>query len=308
MPPGRMVTLDSPLFKCCQNLKTLGLADDSTAKALLRRAADQVKPIMARRGWAVPYLCEFYPRSPNLLGLNHNHGERIDVRLRSPSNKHSFLPYHNILGTLLHELVHIEVGPHNAAFYKLLNELNEECEKLMAAGNDGSSEVSSGAFEGGGTRLGDWSHTTVPRYLARDKALAAAQRRRRVGTIMARGGGRLGGSADIARLCDPREMALAAAERRIHDEVWCASARGEDGAPAEKDQTGSLEEVIDVDDDSVIVISDKDEEGHGGTSRRDTRMRKAEKRSQEQRQTPATSIPVRRNSAALAAMRRAGQG
>lgn len=36
---------------------------------------------------------------------------------------------------MLHELVHMEINPHNAKFYKMLDELRVECEKLMREGN-----------------------------------------------------------------------------------------------------------------------------------------------------------------------------
>ena len=35
---------------------------------------------------------------------------------------------------MLHELVHMEIGPHSAKFYKMLDELRDECEKLMREG------------------------------------------------------------------------------------------------------------------------------------------------------------------------------
>lgn len=38
-----------------------------------------------------------------LLGLNVNKGQRIDIRLRSPNDESIFLPYDDLLGTLLHE-------------------------------------------------------------------------------------------------------------------------------------------------------------------------------------------------------------
>lgn len=47
---------------------------------------------------------------PGNAGLNVNRGARIKVRLRQPGDKGSFLPYNSILGTLLHELVHNEIG------------------------------------------------------------------------------------------------------------------------------------------------------------------------------------------------------
>ena len=44
----------------------------------------------------------------------------------------SFIDFESVLGTLLHELVHIAYGPHDAQFYKLLDELQNECESDMA--------------------------------------------------------------------------------------------------------------------------------------------------------------------------------
>lgn len=46
----------------------------------------------------------------------------------------SFYPYEALLHTMLHELVHMEIGPHSAKFYKMLDELRDECEKLMRNG------------------------------------------------------------------------------------------------------------------------------------------------------------------------------
>ena len=38
----------------------------------------------------------------------------------------TFLDYMEILGTALHELAHMEVGPHNAMFYSLMDRLEDE--------------------------------------------------------------------------------------------------------------------------------------------------------------------------------------
>lgn len=288
-----MVTLDSDIFKCCQKLKTLEWHNDAQAKSLLQRAADQVKPIMARRKWAVPLLNEFYPQMPNLLGLNHNHGQRIDIRLRSPSDPRSFLPYNSILGTLLHELAHIEVGPHNAAFYKLLDGLKRECEQLMDAGNDGRRGAS---FAGAGQRLGDWSNINVPRHLAREKALLAAEKRYKISSIMSRGGGRLGGSTEVFRVCDPREMALAAAERRRMDDIWCATGR------ANNPQTGQQQDDSRTD---VIVISDDEEHDTTVVDVDSVPDSGSSSTGASPRSTP--NVPTRQSPAAMAALRRAGQ-
>lgn len=46
----------------------------------------------------------------------------------------SFIPFESALDTLLHELVHNEIGPHSAKFFKKWDELRAECEKLMGEG------------------------------------------------------------------------------------------------------------------------------------------------------------------------------
>lgn len=68
-------------------------------------------------------MCVSSPRDPNLLGLNVGGGQKIMVRLRRSGRESEFYPYESILGTLLHELTHNECGPHDAKFYKLLDEI-----------------------------------------------------------------------------------------------------------------------------------------------------------------------------------------
>lgn len=107
-------------------IDTLGLEADATARALLKRAAAAVKPLMLQHSWYVSELSETYPPFAGLLGLNHEQGRRIELRLRHPNNVMSFLDYNCILDTLLHELVHIEIGPHDDAFYKLRKQLYKD--------------------------------------------------------------------------------------------------------------------------------------------------------------------------------------
>ncbi len=47
------------------------------------------------------------------------------MRLRKPGDDGTFYPYDFILGTMLHEITHNVQGPHNAAFYKMLDTLTE---------------------------------------------------------------------------------------------------------------------------------------------------------------------------------------
>lgn len=69
--------------------------------------------------------CLHSPRNPSLLGLNIGAGQEIRIRLRKPGRESEFLPYEALVGTMLHELTHNEHGPHDAKFYKLLDEITK---------------------------------------------------------------------------------------------------------------------------------------------------------------------------------------
>lgn len=75
---------------------------EAEALTTLRKIASLVKPIMRQRGWKVGTLAEFYPER-SLLGININHGEKICLRLRYPSDDSQFLPLDQVLDTMLHE-------------------------------------------------------------------------------------------------------------------------------------------------------------------------------------------------------------
>ncbi|KAI9502644.1 hypothetical protein GGI25_005590 [Coemansia spiralis] len=221
--------------------------NSSDALVLLQRIAAQVRPIMQKRGWKVTMLREFYPRSPNLLGLNVNHGLEIRIRLRGPYNDSQFLIYEDLVGTMLHELVHIVRGPHDAVFYKLLDELKAEVEMLMAKGYTGD------GFFSEGQRLGAGRSRNVPLHLRRQKALQAIEKRQQSQQLGLHGPSRrLGGPAassllameDMHKRHTPAQMAAMALERRLKDEKWC----GESMAGAE------TETRPESDDDVVLVM------------------------------------------------------
>jgi hypothetical protein len=60
-----------------------------------------------------------------LLGLNVNRGVEVKLRLRCAGRDHDFIPYNEVLDTMLHELCHNERGPHDEQFYKLWDELRK---------------------------------------------------------------------------------------------------------------------------------------------------------------------------------------
>ncbi|CAI5495728.1 unnamed protein product [Closterium sp. Naga37s-1] len=234
------------------------------ARSLLERVAKQVEPIMVRRRWKVPLLSEFSPSNARLLGLNINRGREIRVRLRPAGKPDSFFPYEHVLGTMLHELTHIERGPHDAKFYKLLDELNEECDELIARGITGTPFGGSGhrlgssaypsirpvrlgtsatsaaaAAAAGSSSFGVLSTATPPRGVAgassaqfaadvasRKAAAASAERRRQQQRIMMPAGGRrLGGDSEIMKVLSPVQAAAMAAERRMRDDAWAGGTR-----------------------------------------------------------------------------------
>ncbi|KXZ43445.1 hypothetical protein GPECTOR_90g532 [Gonium pectorale] len=145
------------------DFKSLGKARDAEAMELLKRIAHQANPC--------------------LLGLNIGGGggntREIRVRLRPARNPDSFLPYESLLETMLHELVHNVRGPHDCAFYKLLDELKAQCEELMAKGVGGTGVGFDGPSVG---RLGSHgflpTHNPDPRRL-RDVALKLEPRANR---------------------------------------------------------------------------------------------------------------------------------
>ncbi|KAJ1558629.1 hypothetical protein HK096_008780 [Nowakowskiella sp. JEL0078] len=81
-------------------------------------------------------------------------------------------------------------------------------------------------FESEGRRLGQKVSHNAPIHLARQKALEAAEKRRKTNQIMGIvGGHRLGGNGftGMQNVLRPAQMAAMAAERRLIDKVWCGN-------------------------------------------------------------------------------------
>ncbi|XP_015881509.3 uncharacterized protein LOC107417406 [Ziziphus jujuba] len=91
--------------------------------------------IMNKHRWRVGIMTEMAPVgyvgvSPKcLLGFNKNHGEEISLRLRTDDLK-GFRKYESIKKTLLHELAHMVHSEHDANFYALDKQLNQEAVSL----------------------------------------------------------------------------------------------------------------------------------------------------------------------------------
>ena len=222
-------------------IKTLGRADDERARDMLEKTAWQVQPIMRKRGWKVQELCEMKPEQRDRVGDNLNMGQRVRLKLRK-NNSGDWFDYDHVVLVMLHELCHNDIGPHNAKFFKLLDEITVECEELMAKGIGGSGA----GFDAKGQRLGHrggWGgiETRDPRKAAAE----AAARRAGYQVAMGPAGGRKlgGGGAAAGRQLGPREAAAAAAERRLRAERFAR-------------EHGLMNDVVVIDDED-------DGGGHG---------------------------------------------
>ena len=105
------------------------------AEKHLRRMASEVSEIMISHSWTVGGLIEMDPRDDQimkkkqqeggcLLGYNENMGARIYVKLRKDGG--TFHDRDAFMKTLLHELCHNVVGPHNAVFFALYADVRAE--------------------------------------------------------------------------------------------------------------------------------------------------------------------------------------
>ncbi|KAH6764425.1 zinc ion binding protein [Perilla frutescens var. hirtella] len=191
---------------------------EEDARNILDKIAKQVQPIMRKHNWRVKVLSEFWPKNRSLLGLNVGRGIHVKLRLRRPDRDEEFLPYNEVLDTMLHELCHNVHSPHNASFYKLWDELRKECEDLINNGISGTGQ----GFDLPGKRLGGVSHKARHSSL-RQVALTAAENRARLQSLLPSGPKRIGGDTSIMGALSPAQAAAMAAERRLQDNIWCGS-------------------------------------------------------------------------------------
>lgn len=204
----------------------------SEAQFLIEKVASMVKPIMKSHGFKVTTLCEFFPKNANLLGINVNHGMKICLRLRPKYNNNEFLPLESVIGTMLHELTHNKFGPHDKAFYKFLDSITSELERLISQGFKGEGYFGPGYKLGGSNNVSRAEMTRV--------AADQAERRK---VLYSGSGQRLGGSKSYANI-SVKDQVRRAWVRRQEDEKWCASQK----------TTKEMVDQLDTDDDDVIEI------------------------------------------------------
>ncbi|KAJ6008944.1 hypothetical protein N7499_001009 [Penicillium canescens] len=233
---------------------------ESEALFILRKVASLVKPIMRQRAWRVGALCEFYPQQRNLLGLNVNSGQKICLRLRYPSDHRQFLPIEEVVDTMLHELCHNVIGPHNQQFHALWNQLRDEHEELIRKGYTGEGFLSQGKRLGG---------QRIPLDEARRQARAAAEQRK----VLSKNSGKKLGGAPVLRGTDIRKLRADAAQRRAEVTAGCASGTDRSTELAEEASRNGFRTQAEEDDANeraimeafIELIQEEEREKHGSS-------------------------------------------
>ncbi|ERS95499.1 hypothetical protein HMPREF1624_08015 [Sporothrix schenckii ATCC 58251] len=116
------------------------LPDPDRSLAYLHRLRDDpgIRHVMQTHQFRVGLLTEMDPRlyteanhegTSRTLGLNRNHGQVIELRLRTDDFT-GYRDYKTVRKTLCHELAHNVHGPHDKHFWALYRELEREVERV----------------------------------------------------------------------------------------------------------------------------------------------------------------------------------
>ena len=141
-----------------------------------------------------------------------NRGQKICLRLRYPGDQNQFLPIEEVVDTMLHELCHNEIGPHNQEFHALWDQLRKEHEGLVNKGYTGEGFLSEGKSLGG---------RRVPRHEARRLARIAAEKRQN----SPKGSDQKLGGRPVPYGTDIRKVIVDAIERRNKVLKGCGESR-----------------------------------------------------------------------------------
>lgn len=202
---------------------------------MLYSLSHRVSKLMQDLNLKVGVLQEFFPKDGNLLGLNVNHGQKVLLRLRKNNDPYMLLDEDMVLDTLLHELCHNSIGPHNDAFHKLWDDYRSKQYGNQVLGLYNN-------FLGQGKKLLDGPSTNLV-----DNNLIAkkSQQKARMGRGRKLGGvGYKKGSNEC--LLSPAEMVRKAALDRMKKF---------------NEQSCSCNKALDIDHDSDIEIVDMNDNG-----------------------------------------------
>jgi hypothetical protein len=242
----RIACCEMSAYEIVKTVELSGMPNPALAKDLLERLRLATKVVVAKRKWRVPVLKEFYPKNGGLLGLNVNGGQSIMIRLREARDQFTFLPWHSLLGTLVHELTHNEIGAHSAEFYKMMETVYDEVE--ASSGSTGSlwgpkvPQAPKYNFDGPSARLGGGQLARKVGTSKEDvRKLAAEAALRRIEGGGNNAGGHILGGSEITATKSRKQLFLEAEERRRQDQDGCSvvkAPKGNVNAPVAQD-TGS---------------------------------------------------------------------
>lgn len=121
-------------------------SDAETADLFLRAIAAQCLPIMKKHWLSVTTLEEYEPNK-EFMGRNFNHGECIQLVLRSKGGR--WLPFNMVQMVMMHELAHNAEMNHSKRFWTKRNEFAGEMRELW------SKDYTGEGFWGSGRALGE---------------------------------------------------------------------------------------------------------------------------------------------------------
>lgn len=195
------------------NIETLPmLPEQEKAKKILHSLSTDpgILACMAKHEWHVGCLAELYPEGNVgesevcVMGLNQNNGQKILLRLRTDDLK-GFRKILSIRNVLFHELAHNVHSEHDNNFFKLMRQIDKECngmdwtkgvghhssssllyDNVSSSQNNNDDDESSSLFLGGTYVLDGSSITTrnkakdglSDKFSIRELAARAAMKRR----------------------------------------------------------------------------------------------------------------------------------
>ncbi|KAI1634024.1 ubiquitin/metalloprotease fusion protein [Biscogniauxia mediterranea] len=166
------------------------------------------------------YTAESHEGTTRILGLNHNHGEKIELRLRTDAYD-GYRDYKTIRKTLCHELAHNVHSEHDRQFWDLCHQIERE--------------VARDDWKSGGNTVGGGDFYEPGEEVAYDHGGW-------VGGAFVLGGGTGAGSAaagadSSAGALSRREIMAKAAEERLKKQRQ-SQAESREEAPGPKDESG----------------------------------------------------------------------
>lgn len=172
------------------------LPDQDKAKEILNSLANDpgILACMEKHHWNVGCLAEMYPEGKVgesevcIMGLNQNKGQKILLRLRTDDLK-GFRKILSIRKVLFHELAHNVHSEHDGEFFKLMRQIEQECNEMnwtkdgvalggsSASGNYYTAEMNDNVgsnYVGGTYRLGGDANSSKNMLTRRELAARAA--------------------------------------------------------------------------------------------------------------------------------------